>query len=165
MPKEPIEYRVLRDIQAALTDIAVSAGYHHDIESIEAVKLDPDVDVEALVGPDGRRPFILLSTESETWDYGNSPEQQDSFFDLGLPITVHWVNDVTGTDDEARIEEFFRACADIEQAVGVDVTRGFLAVDTRIVRRSIAGISSTQVWVEVQLQVRIQRAFGQPNGA
>ena len=46
-----------------------------------------------------------------------------------------------------------------------DITRGDLAVDTRVVKREVdLRVEGTQVWAMVDLVVNVRRTFGQPNG-
>lgn len=169
MPADPIEYRVIRDVQASLRQIAIIDGYHHDVAGL-AVKLDANQGVEDLVGPNGPRPFIVLEPKPETWDYSVSGEQvvQGVAFDqvlLRMPLTVHWINDSDPNVDESRLQTFFRGCADIEQALAIDVTRGGLALDTRVTRRTYdEAFDSAQVWAMVEIEMRIYRALGHPNG-
>jgi len=159
-PSDPIEFRIVKNLQAALLAISLTAGYHHDVGAL-AVKLDPDQDVEALIAPDGKRPFLVLEVKPEAWDYSEMPNQVQ----LAFPLTVHWISVAVPDDDDARLETFFKACADVEQAVTQDITRGDLAVDTRVVKREVdLRVEGTQVWAMVDLVVNVRRTFGQPNG-
>jgi len=127
------------------------------------VKLDPDQAVEELVAPDGPRPFIVLEakTHEEVWDYSEMPDQVH----LLLPATVHWIGAAQSNDDDSRMQTFFRGCADVEQAITVDSTRGGLAVDTRITKRTMdTVVEGTQVWALIDLEINIRRTLGQPNG-
>lgn len=155
------------DVQAALRQIAMDNGYHHDLAKL-AVKLDPNQGVETLVDPDGPRPFAVLEVRPETWTYSGAQESLDAGMDqavVTLPITVHWINTSDPTADESRVQEFFRGCADIEHALGVDGTRGGLAVQTRMVtRRYDEAFSSAQVWAMVDYEILIYRTLGLPNG-
>jgi hypothetical protein len=164
VPNDPVEYRILRDLQTALGRISVSGGYHHDVNAI-VVKLDPNQAADALVGPDAPRPFLVLDVRAETWDYSSSSEQSGvDMVGLILPITVHWFNGSDSTDDTGKMLEFFRACADIETALSVDPTRGFLALDTRVIRRVYDELDGSDVWAMVDVQVRLFRQLGKPNG-
>lgn len=168
MRPEPIDYRVVLDIQAALRQISMDNGYHHDLVKL-AVKLDPDQGVETLVDPNGLRPFAVLEVRPETWTYSGAQDDDGTVLRdqavVTLPITVHWINTSEPTIDESRMQEFFRACADIEQALGLDATRGGLAVQTRMVqRRYDEAFDSAQVWAMVDYEVLIYRTLGLPNG-
>jgi hypothetical protein len=84
---------------------------------------------------------------------------------LVFPITVHWVSFAVPLDDDSRLKTFFNACADIEQAIGVDETLGGLASGTRIVKRELdLRVDATQVWAMVDLEITVRRTYGQPNG-
>jgi len=159
MPSDPIEFRIVQNLQTALLAIAVASGYHYDVAAA-TVKLDPNQGVEALVAPDGPRPFLVIEVQPETWAYYPAGDVK-----LRMPLTVHWVSESTPTDDTSRMQTFFRGCADVEQAVAVDIGRGGLATDTRVVRRTFdTAVDGAQVWALVELEVLVHRTFGQPNG-
>ena len=156
---EPIEWLVLQDLQTALRAIAISDGYHFDVQAL-AVKLDPDQKVEDLIAPGGPRPFLILQPQPDTWDYRERPAQAH----IILPITVHWISDTVQTDDDSRLRTFLRGCADIEQAIARDITRGGLAVDTRIVKRELdLAVGGSQVWAMVDVEIALRRTYGAPN--
>lgn len=157
---DPIEYQVIRNLQQALQAISVAGGYHFDVQGT-AVKLDPNHKIEDLVAPDGPRPFVLLDlTPPERWDY-----QPASQVRLALPLTIHWVSDSVPTADESKMQTYLKGCADVEQALAVDVTRGGLAVDTRIVRRTLdSSVDGSQVWALIDTEINLHRTYGRPNG-
>ena len=156
---EPIEYLVIRNLQAALQAISVTGGYHYDV-SDAAVKLDPNVAVESLVHPSFTRPLILIEVVPERWAY-----QPASALKLFLPLTIHWVSDSTPTTDESRMQTFFRGCADVEQAIAEDVGRGGLASDTRIVKRLFdTAVEGSRVWAQIYIEIWLHRVYGSPNG-
>ena len=160
MPADPIEYRILTHLRDTLAAITIGAGYHYDVLGT-AVKLDPNQDVEMLIAPDGPRPFIVLEVKPEAWAY---PE---SFGGLRLvvPVTVHHVNASRPEKDESRLQTYLRGCADVEQAIAVDPSRGGLAVDTTITRRTFEGATDgSQVWALVDVTIVVRRQYGQPNG-
>lgn len=156
---EPIDYRILLNLQAALAAIAVAGGYHYTVAAT-AVKLDPNHGVEELIAPDGPRPFIILELTHETWEYVRSNDAR-----VTLRPTVHWVSDSTPANDESRLQTFLRGCADVEMAIAVDVARGALAVDTKIVKRTFeTAVDGAQVWAMVDLEIPFYKVYGQPNG-
>lgn len=160
MPTEPREYRIVRNLQAALAAITVAGGYFYDVTSITVVKLDPDHDVAALKRPNAPRPFLILDVAPETWRYEPANELK-----LVLPVMVHWIGESDPTVDEARMQMFYRASADIEQAIAIDLSRGGLAIDTRITRRQLVeNVEGPEVWVQVQTEIHLRRTYGQPNG-
>lgn len=159
MSTEPREYRIVRNLQAALAAMTVAGGYFYDA-SATVVKLDPDHDAHALVQPGGPRPFLILDIGSEQWRYAQANEIK-----LVLPVTVHWVGESDPTVDEDRVRMFYRATADVETAVAVDISRGGLAADTRIVgRQLVETVEGPQVWAQVSLEIHLHRQYGQPNG-
>ena len=159
---EPIEYQIVKHLQAAIAAISVASGYFFTIAA-SAVRVDPNVDIESLVAPGGPRPYAVLevNSDAEAWDHA---EQRGGVL-LVFPVVVNWVSDSVPTDDDSRLKTFFRGCADIEQAIAVDRTRGGLASDTTIVRR-VQDLTrdGAEVWARVELSIRLRREFGKPNG-
>lgn len=155
---DPIEYQVVRNLQAALKAIEVASGYHTNIPGF-AIKLDPNSSIEDLVGTLKQRPFIILEVSPDAFAY-----EPAKLARLTLPATVHAIADVDLTIDESWTRVFYQLCADIEQAVAVDITRGGLAVDTRILSRRFQTFNGQQVWAMVDLQITVRRTYGLPNG-
>ena len=159
---EPIEYRIVRNLQAALQGLTRAGGYHYDVPAV-AVKLDPNHGVEELIGtPDapGPRPFIVLEIVPEKFEYFPTGDIK-----LRMPFVVHWVSDSIPTDDESRLLTFYRGCADVEQAIAVDGSRGGLAADTRVGKRTFdTAVDGAQVWAQIEIEILQHRTFGRPNG-
>lgn len=156
---EPIEYRAILNYQAALQAIAVAGGYHYDVADA-AVKLDPNVAVESLINPAGTRPLILIEVNQARWEY-----QQAGALKVKMPLTVHWVSESTPTDDTSRMKTYFRGCADVEQAGAVDIGRGGLASDTRVVKQTFdTAVEGSRVWAQIEIEIWLHRQYGQPNG-
>lgn len=169
---EPIEYRIVRHLQTTLQAVTVAAGFFYTLPSV-GVKFDPNVDIEMLVdASQGVRPFCLIQVAPERWEY--TPASQ---LKLRMPVTVHWLHDAHPAEDvdqvepippadEDRIRLFFRGCADIEQAITVDLSRGGLATDTRITKRTMnPEIDSQLVQAMVDLEILVHRTYGNPTGA
>ncbi len=157
---EPIEYQVVRNLQTALFAITLAGGYHYSIGAT-AVKLDPNADIEALIGDQALRPFVILEVQPDSWLIGGTSKNRA---EIKLPVTIHWVSEADELDDEARILTFFRGCADVERAITVDITRGNLAFDTRIVQRRLDRvIDGSQVWAMVDVDIAVKREYGQPD--
>jgi hypothetical protein len=156
---EPAEFLILQHLRDALRAMSISGGYHFDVAG-SAVKLDPSVDVEDVIAPDGPRPYLLVEMKPETFSYRPMLQMR-----MTLAFTVHWVGEQIGRDDESWIRTFYQACADIEKAVTVDFTRGGRAEDTRIVKRTFDAMFGTQVWTMVDLEIATNRTYGQPNAA
>lgn len=155
---EPTEYQIVQNLQAALQAIAVASGYHFDVAAA-AVKLDPNVNVEALIRPGGPRPFIVIEVKPDSFVY--SPASRAT---LTMPVTIHWVSETTPTDDTSRLLTYFRGIADVERAIVKDVSRGSRAKDTRITKRSYAtAVDGSQVWAIVDTDIETRRVYGQPD--
>lgn len=167
---EPIEYLVMLDLQTALRQVSIIDGYFHDLAGL-AVKLDPNQGVEELIDPSGARPFVVLEKRPERWEYSGAVDYALASTPgmaqvlMTMPMVVHWINRSDPTMDESRMQTFFRGCADIEAAIGLDRTRGGLAVDTLVVQRTYdEAFESAQVWAMVELEVQIYRTLGLPSG-
>jgi len=168
---EPIDYRVVRNLQAAIAGIARSAGYYYDLVD-SAVRLDPEQDIEPLIDPSGPRPFVVIDVQPEEWRY----DQADQIL-LTLPISLHWYYEARGeadsvigtpepTRDEQRMQLYFRGCADLEKAIAADTGRGGLATDTRIIKRTfVPDVPSQEVHAQIDIEVRVYRTYGRPAGA
>lgn len=159
MVADPVELQILVDLRDALRGITIAGGYFHEVQS-DAVKLDPDVDVDALVHGGGARPFIYIEGGQESWRYEGMPNGVE----LQWPITIHWVHQVDDpTRDEARMEAFLKGVADVEKAITVDIGRGGLARDHRITSRRLAlSEDGSQIWAVVDTVVTVKRRYGQP---
>lgn len=158
---DPIEYTIVRHLQAALGAMTVAGGYHYAVAAV-VVKLDPNHDVEALVPPDGPRPFVLIQLAPERWAY-----QKANRIGLGLAVLIHWVGEATLTADESRMLTYFRGCADVERAIAVDISRGGLAVDTKITKRTCdesPGNTGARVWAILDVEIPLYRTYGAPDG-
>ena len=158
MPQDPIEFRIMQSLQSALKNISKSGGYHHDIDA-SAVKLDPNHEVESLIGDEPLRPFLILEYGALVFEY--LPASQVI---TKVPVTIHAVDDSDTTDDDSWMHTYLTLSADVEKAVAVDTTRGSLATDTRILDQTIHRIEGRQVWAENRCEIRVHRTFGAPNG-
>lgn len=154
----PIDFRCLTHLRDALQAIQ-GAGYFHDVAA-DAVKLDPDADVETLIAPGGPRPFILLELSPDRREFVEKPDG----LRIVLPVRVHWVGESTPTDDESRLRVFLEACADIETAICLDRSRGGYAVDTLIVARQYGyEAQGSIVWATLDVEIEFYRSYGQPS--
>lgn len=154
----PTEYQILAHLKAALQQMSIAGGYHYNIVA-DAVKLDPNCDVESLIAPDGLRPFVIIEVKPDAWSF--SPANRAN---IVLPVTIHWVSESVPTDDVSRMLTFFQGCADVERAIAVDVSRGVKAQDTRITKRSYAtALDGAQVWAMVEVDIPTRRVYGQPD--
>ena len=159
MPNEPNEYLMLTNLQTALQGITGS-GYHYPVTAA-AVKFDIDHDVEALIEPDGPRPFIVIdASEAERWELIEKPNG----LRLMRPVRIHWVHRFAPSADTARLQMFLRGCADVEKAIVPDPSRGGYASDTRIVNRSWnQEADGLVVWAFIDVQLMARRTYGEPN--
>lgn len=155
---KPIEFRIVRNLQAALQAIAIVGGYHYDVVDA-AVKLDPNAGAEAIVAPNGPRPFICIEPRPATWEY-----EPANVLRLGMALTVHWVKEADQTIDHDLLETYCNGCADIERAIAIDISRGGLAIDTRIVQCEMdLTADGARVWARVDLRIIVRRLYGQPD--
>lgn len=156
---EPISFRIVQHLQTALRSISVAGGYHYDVASV-AVKLDPNSANDEVQSPGGPRPLVLIQVAPERRDYEPAGELR-----MVLPVVINWVQESDATDDDSRMEVFFRGCADVEQAIAQDVSRGGLAIDTRIVQCiNNDDLDGSQVWAQIEVEIALFRQYGRPNG-
>ena len=166
---EPLEFRALQALQAALQGVA-GAGYYYDLAA-SAVKLDPDQGVDELLEAFGPRPYVILEVTPDRWAYNYGADQVK----VVLPVTVHWVHEPTRTSDQMlgepesahdadRLQVFWRGCADVERAIGRDVHLGGLVTDTRILnRRWVPSEQDSQrIWAAIETEITLHRTYGQP---
>lgn len=158
MVDEPLEFRIVQNLQTALRNISVANGYHHDFQAL-AVKLDPNQDVESLIGDEALRPFLILALSPDSYEY--FPAEQ---IRLLMPFVIHAVDNTDPTDDDSKLKNYLRLCADVETAIAIDSTRGELATDTRIFEREMHEFDGQQVWAMVKGEIREHRTYGAPNG-
>ena len=158
MVAQPLELRIAQNLQTALRSISIANGYHHDFAAL-AVKLDPNQDVESLIGAEALRPFLILALSPDVYDY--FPAKQIRVL---MPFVIHAVNNTDPKEDDSKMANYLRLCADVETAVAVDITRGNLVTDTRIFEREMHEFDGQQVWAMVKGEIRVHRTYGEPNG-
>lgn len=156
----PIEYAIVRDLQAALQAATVAGGYYYTIAAT-AVKLDPNHDAEDMVKPSGPRPFVLIEVLPDEWDYSKQNEAI-----LVQKLALHWTHDSDPTVDEDMLLVYFRGCADVEKAITQDITRGGRAVDTKITARTpVIAAEGGKAWATLNVDIRTHREYGVPSEA
>ena len=154
----PHEYQVLTNLRDTLAAVRVGDGYYYDIRGT-GVKLDPNQDVDSLVESGGPRPFVLIEVSADGWTHMPSSRAR---IDLGA--TIHWVHDSDPTRDADRIRTFLQGCSDVEKALVVDLTRGGLVIDTRILRRAFdTAVDGSLVWASIEIVMTMIRTYGEPD--
>jgi hypothetical protein len=157
VPNDPRAFRILTSLRSALEAVTVDTGYHFDVD-LTAVKLDPNHDVAALVGEVGKRPFFVIDPAPERREY------QPAFrVKIVTPITIHAVVESDPAIDEDWLRKYTQLVADVERAIAVDITRGALAVDTRVITNEPSPFGGKQVWAMVRTEVIELRTYGAPN--
>lgn len=156
---EPIEFRIAQNLQTALRGISTASGYFYTVAAL-AVKLDPNVNVESLIGDAKLRPFVILELPPDSVAINHSPKG----IKLTMPVILHGVQDSDPTDDSSWIQTYYRLCADLEQAIAQDMSRGGLAVLTKVIGREAVSFDGAQVWAKVTAEVQVIRTYGKPNG-
>ena len=164
---EPNEYRLVLALQAAIRRLRTADGYFFDIDD-DAVKLDGDEDIERLTAADGPRPFAIIEPRPESWTYSpGSVVIEQPFTVFVATDAVAAADPITGapapTTDADRMRTFWRLVADVERAIGVDVSLGGTCVDARITRRTwLRDIESQMVVAEIELDAKVYREYGKP---
>lgn len=160
MSLTPIAYAIVKDVQTALRAMSVAGGYYYGVAS-DAVKLDPETDVEDMTAPNGPRPCVLIETGALDHNFTNSRSGEAN---VTLPLTIHWFHDADRTSDDALLQTFFRGCADVEKALTQDITRGGRAVDTRITSCDLVPVSNSGIcWAAIKVDIHGWRAYGAPS--
>lgn len=149
----------MKNLQEALLGISIDSGYHHDIAEF-AVKLDPNHEVETMIGGQPLRPFLILELLPDRFEYVEKPSRVRVL----MPFTIHAVNESDPKLDDALLATYLRLVADVERAIAGDIERGGLATDTRILRRRMHDLGGEQVWAMVEGEIREHREYGEPNG-
>jgi hypothetical protein len=153
---EPIAYQMLTNLKAALLAMSVATGYYYDMPAA-AVKLDSNVDIEAIIGNQALRPFSILEVLPETRQYKPAGRME-----VRLPVNIHWISEAAELNDLIRMQLFFRGCADVERGITRDITRGGLAVDQRIVDCELdRTLNGTQVWAVIKTEILFRRVYGE----
>lgn len=155
---EPLEFRIVQDLQTALRSISVANGYYHDVENL-AVKLDPNHDVESLIGDQAQRPFLILELPADKFNYSGSGQ-----IILSMPFIIHAVNDTDPTDDDDMLRTYMRLCADVEQAIAIEDSRSQLVFSIKINNREIYKLDGQRLWAMLTGEIREHRTYGEPNG-
>ncbi len=156
----PIEFQILQNLQTALKGISKRTGYYRDLSAF-AVKLDPNQSVETLIGAQAYRPFMILEVQPTRFEHLDSPGTR---LNIVLPIVVHVIDDSDPTDDDSWMQTFFELCADVEQAIAADESRGGLADETEIRSCEYHTEGGAMVWAMVKAEISIFRNYGAPNG-
>lgn len=159
MGQAPREYLILTNLRDALAAIRVGDGFYYDVRGT-GVKLDPNQDVESLVAAGGPRPFALIELTDDAWSYVEKPARAR----IDVRAVIHWVHDSDPTRDADRIQTYLQGCADVERAIVADLSRGALAIDTRIVGRSMQQLTDgAEVWASIEIVMPTIRTFGDPD--
>jgi hypothetical protein len=161
---EPVDFRILQILQGAFQGLDVRTGAYATVNAT-AVKLDPDIDVETLLGSQAVRPFVLLE------QLPDAPDDECEKGNIGITLNfrAHYVADSDATDDASRARTYARANADIERAVaGVFFATpsplGMLSRSIKVVRRAYDTVQNgAQIWTLNDLAVRVERDYGQPD--
>lgn len=158
---EPIEYRILLNVQSALQTISQGGGYFFTVGA-SAVSLDPVDTIDIVLGRAAASPFFVVEVGSA----GRPTYQPASQILELLPINIiAFANAEQQQDPVAKTKVYERLCADIEKAMTVDISRGGMATDTRIIGRQMqVTTGSVRVVALVQVEIRVYRTYGAPNG-
>lgn len=154
----PVTLQVMQSVQLALQTIAIADGYYYTVKT-DSVVLDPEplelVNVTLL-------PYFVIGDvePGERHFSGSRPVAiQDTF-----TVPVSFRVDVPGTDRARKLTAAWQLVADVETALAKDPQRGGVALYTYVQQpRIYAGTpASNQVYGEIPVQVKLQRAYGAP---
>lgn len=158
---EPIEYRILLNARDSLQAISQSGGYFFTAEA-GSVSVDPIDTIDIILGRAAASPSFVVEVGSA----GRPTYQPASQILELIPVNIiAFANSDQQQDPVAKTKVYERLCADIEKAMTADITRGGMATDTRIIGRQMqVTTGSVRVVALVQLEVRVYRTYGAPNG-
>jgi hypothetical protein len=153
-PPDPIRLSVLKSMQTALQGISTAAGYYFDVRA-EAVTLDRRNLATATLLP----AFVINSGAGGTRTYFPSMRMREIF-----PVVIYGRADAMGIRDMSRRQTIFeRLVADLERALTRDITRGGLAVDTRLqspLEPYMEMDPINSVYIEQPVDVTLRRVYG-----
>lgn len=159
---EPLLYRAVVSLQAALNAIQVADDYFHSVDAEVAVKLDPSADVHDLLSLEGPVPFVILEPLEERRTWFEKPDG----IKVTQPFLVHWCGESEADDDASRMRNYFRACADIERAVRVDPSRGGIVMETLFLNPRLTDFQQgARYWAVCEVQLVFYRTHGDAVGA
>lgn len=146
-------------MQTALRAIATPT-YHYDVEA-NAVSIDPNDHIEVLTGQKAWDPFFVIEVP---------PDREIEYFPAEqllelVPIDITAAADADVLDPVSRLRTFQRLCQDVETALTVDVTRGGLVSDQRIVNKRMGMmVGEARVIAVIETVARLHRTYGAPAG-
>jgi len=157
-PSDSVRLAILKDLQTAVRTINGPPLYHTTVKA-SSVVLDPGVQITNV--PSTELPWVVIEPDSRgTPHYLPSMRVRDEFHVL---ITAR-ADAPTGLDPSRKVTTWEALLADLEVAVTRDITRGGLAIDTRIVQMEPACDAGAGVMTFVRMLLRIPliRTYGQP---
>lgn len=154
----PVLLAIVLNLQTALQGIAQAAGYFNTVKATSVV-LDP---VALLTVPATEVPFIVVGHHqvavSRTWT-----SRPNAFQDV-TRFTLQTRFDAPGTDVARKVTAYTQWIADIEVAVAADITRGGVALDTKVEQaQPYFGLPNENIcYAEIPIEIRWQRLYGKP---
>lgn len=153
---DPVRLRVLLSLQTALASMSVATGYHWDV-SASAVTLDYRNLSTAVTLP----AFVVAQAGDDTREFLPANRIKDQF-----RVMVFGRVDAKGLSDQnRRVTAFEYLAADIERAFSAEITRGGLAVDTRVQPPREPFIEMdpvNSVYIEQPVEIILRRMYGRP---
>lgn len=148
----PVKERVMTNLVAALEAIDGSPAYHHEVLAVK--RQSPDNPV--LVFTAQEFPAIILSHADISRD-----DSVNAMIQCELGVTVR----ASLLDRENHATELEWLVADLHKALLTDVTRGGVAMDTKILgetvyeQEEVTGVAS----VDLAVRVRFRHLYDDPN--
>lgn len=149
--------KVLAALIARFQAMTVAGGYHYDVQA-DSVVSDP---VNILTVPEPLLPFFLVEP---------SPSSRTYWPAMRLKIEAHFLvtarvmaND--GTSPTRKVEAGENLIADVERAIGQDITLGGLVIDARLQEPDgpMVGLgTNNNVFVLVDIATMYTRTYGAP---
>ncbi len=157
-PTTPVLLAIVVNLQAALQ--AITAPTYFNTVKPTSVVLDP---VALDVVSTTELPFLVVGHRIEVIGprlYTSRPVS----IKIRRRIVIEAVLDAPGTDFAHKLTAIQQLVADVETALTVDVTRGGLALDTRVEDETLyVGLATqSRCYVEIPVEVTFGRKHGQP---
>lgn len=155
---DPIVWRVLTQIQDTIRGMRRADGYWFEPKPTSVV-----VDlVDWSLMPDAALPLFIVVLETRFAEREFLPAR---VLRERVALQVVGIVLADGPRVDERMRAAVRASADIERALAVDLTRGGLAVWTKVLAPEVPAFavgSDRRVVIEQPIEVLIERRHGQP---
>ena len=158
MPGDSIRLRLIQNVADSLRAINAASGYYLTVQP-ESVKTEP---ADLLTAPGPNLPmFLVAASQRAPRIFHPSKRVRET---VAVDITA--AADVGDTTDPtAKLTACEQLAADMEKALALDITRGQIAMVTRVLDPQFWMNMGNQARVIVvqPVDIEVQRIYGQPD--